>query len=28
LGTALSSNEPKSPPPLGPRPSSRILNLG
>jgi hypothetical protein len=28
LGTALSSNEPKAPPPLGPRPSSRILNLG
>lgn len=28
LGTALSSNEPKPPPPLGPRPSSRILNLG
>jgi hypothetical protein len=28
LGTALSSNEPKPPLPLGPRPSSRILNLG
>jgi hypothetical protein len=27
LGTALSSDEPKPPVPLGPRPSSRILNL-
>lgn len=28
LGTALSSNEPKPPSPVGPRPSSRILDLG
>ena len=28
LGTALSSNERKPPTPFGPRPSSRILNLG
>jgi hypothetical protein len=27
LGTALSSNERQPPAPLGPRPSSRILNL-